>query len=236
MLLTRLGPAVALLGLLVVALPGPAYRLGLIALPTAVPLVRYGAFIGAAGLALSVAALLLAMRRSARQRPGPALAGVLLGLVAFGLPFRLAQTASAVPPIHDITTDTTDPPVFSAIVPLRADVPNSLEYTPEVARLTQEAYPDLRTLTLPLPAAEAFDRALEAARAQGWDIVAASPDEGRIEASDTTTWFGFVDDVVIRLTPEGTATRLDIRSVSRVGRSDLGTNARRIRDYLASLR
>ena len=70
---------------------------------------------------------------------------------------------------------------------------------------------------------------------EGWDIVTADKSSGRIEATDTTRWFGFKDDVVVRLTPWGAGTRVDVRSVSRIGRSDIGTNARRIRQYLDQL-
>jgi uncharacterized protein (DUF1499 family) len=81
-----------------------------------------------------------------------------------------------------------------------------------------------------------FARAVEAARALGWEIVAAVPADGRLEATDRTRWFGFRDDVVVRVRPDGAGTRVDIRSVSRVGRSDLGTNARRIRAFVEALR
>jgi uncharacterized protein (DUF1499 family) len=81
-----------------------------------------------------------------------------------------------------------------------------------------------------------FKRAEATARAMGWEIVAAEPGEGRIEATDTTMWFGFKDDIVIRIVPEGEGSRLDIRSMSRVGKSDLGKNADRIRKFLAALK
>jgi uncharacterized protein (DUF1499 family) len=89
-----------------------------------------------------------------------------------------------------------------------------------------------------LPAApdRVFDRALSVARKLGWVVVAAVPAEGRIEATDTTRWFGFKDDVVVRVAPAAGGSRVDVRSVSRVGRSDLGTNARRIRAFLRELR
>jgi uncharacterized protein (DUF1499 family) len=70
----------------------------------------------------------------------------------------------------------------------------------------------------------------------GWEIVAAEAAEGRIEATETTAWWGFKDDVVIRIAPEGTGSRLDIRSMSRVGKSDLGKNADRIRAFLAKVK
>jgi len=141
------------------------------------------------------------------------------------------------PPIHDITTDTADPPPFVAIVPLRRDARNPVEYGgPAVAAQQREAYPDIAPLSLPVPPAQAFERAERAARGQGWEIVAAVPAEGRIEATDTTRWFGFKDDVVIRVRPEGAGSRVDVRSVSRVGRGDVGTNARRIGQFLDALR
>jgi uncharacterized protein (DUF1499 family) len=77
--------------------------------------------------------------------------------------------------------------------------------------------------------------ALQAARDMGWEIVDADPVEGRIEATDRTLWFGFADDVVIRLATTDSGTRLDVRSKSRIGGSDVGANARRIRRYLARL-
>ena len=88
---------------------------------------------------------------------------------------------------------------------------------------------------LAVPTDKAFDRALAAARAMGLEIVANSPAEGRIEATATTFWFGFKDDVVVRIVPDRQGSRVDVRSVSRVGRSDVGTNARRIRAYLQKL-
>ena len=92
-----------------------------------------------------------------------------------------------------------------------------------------------RTQTLKIPADEAFARARAAAGAMGWEIVAADPAAGRIEAVATTFWFGFKDDVSVRITPAEGASRIDIRSRSRVGRGDAGANARRIRAYLEEL-
>jgi uncharacterized protein (DUF1499 family) len=102
-----------------------------------------------------------------------------------------------------------------------------------VAQQQREAYPDVRPLETQLSPAEAFARAEGVARAMDWDIVAAVPEEGRIEATATTFWFGFKDDVVIRIRPSADGSRLDIRSKSRVGRSDVGANAARIRAFVA---
>lgn len=177
-------------------------------------------------------------------RPGRAArGGFLLALVAllvaapvFVVPLGWRLRAGDVPPIHDITTDTNEPPRFEAILPLRADAPNPAEYPgSEVAEQQEEAYPDIRPALLDVPAGRAYERALAAARDMGWDIVDADAAQGRIEATDRTFWFGFTDDVVIRLTPSGDRTIVDVRSKSRVGRSDVGTNARRIREYLDRL-
>jgi uncharacterized protein (DUF1499 family) len=137
-----------------------------------------------------------------------------------------------VPPIHDITTDTDNPPPFEAIAPLRADAPNPVTYDgADSARQQLAAYPDIQTMVLPTAPRTAFDQALAAARDLGWEIVAAVPDLGRIEATETSFWYGFKDDVVIRIAGADRESRIDIRSKSRVGKSDLGKNAERIRAF-----
>jgi uncharacterized protein (DUF1499 family) len=147
------------------------------------------------------------------------------------------QQARSVPPIHDITTDTLDPPEFIAIRPLRADAPNPPEYAGEVvARQQQEAYPDIRPYRLDVGAENAFEQALAAARKMGWEIVVADPAAGRIEATATTFWYGFKDDVVVRISEDNGGSVIDVRSKSRVGRSDVGANAARIRAYLEVLK
>src|SRR5713101_8477346 len=159
-----------------------------------------------------------------------------LGALVVGIPWQMKQQAQHVPPIHDITTDTENPPAFVAILPLRRDAPNPAEYGgPEVAAQQQQAYPDLRPLFLIAPQKDAFSQALEAARAMGWQIVDSNQDQGRIEATDTTLWFGFKDDIVVRVMPAVHGSRIEVRSVSRVGKSDVGTNARRIQAYLRKI-
>ena len=139
------------------------------------------------------------------------------------------------PRIHDITTDTDNPPQFVALRAVREKSPNGPEYGGEkIARQQKAGYPDIQPFMLGEPPARAFERALAAARSMGWDIAAASPEDGRIEATATTRWFRFKDDVVIRVTPAATGSRIDVRSKSRLGRSDLGTNAKRIRAYFAA--
>jgi uncharacterized protein (DUF1499 family) len=225
---------IAALGLVLLIAAGPAYRVGL-SLGTAFGFMRWAAYIGAAGAIASAAAAYLAYRRHQRLALGVALAGIVVGLVAVAIPFSWQRRAERVPPIHDISTDLENPPGFDAIVPLRAEAPNSLDRPPMLATQQREGYPDVAPITLPLPVERVFNRALDVATRLGWDVVASDPARGIIEATDTTRWFGFVDDVVVRVTPWGSGTRVDVRSVSRVGRSDVGTNAQRIREFLEAV-
>ncbi|MDA1183318.1 MAG: DUF1499 domain-containing protein [Acidobacteria bacterium] len=236
MTFTLLACAIAALGLALLGIAGPAYRIGVLSLPNAFTLFRWAAYAGLAATLVGLVAGGLAYRRGARVATFLAAMAALGGAAAFGIPFEWQRQARSVPPIHDITTDLERPPTFDAIVPLRADAPNSLERPSDLSERQRLGYPDLAPMTLPVPSDQAFDRALAAARQAGWTIVTADKGTGRIEASDTTRWFGFTDDVVVRLTPSGDGTRVDVRSVSRVGGSDVGTNARRIRQYLAALR
>jgi hypothetical protein len=185
---------------------------------------------GGAGLLALVGGLL------ARRIRGALIATALAAAVA-AVPLLWMRQARAVPAIHDVTTDTTDPPAFVAILPLRKGAPNPPEYAgAETARQQRAAYPDLRPLVLTVPPRRAFEAAVAAARDEGWEIVAQDLGFGalgRIEAVDTTFWFRFKDDIVVRVVPHEAGSRVDVRSKSRVGRSDVGTNARRIRDYLA---
>jgi uncharacterized protein (DUF1499 family) len=221
---------VAVLSAMVLLLSGPGYRVGAWSLPTAFMLLRWGAYGGILAAVVAGGAMWRARGRSVFA----ALAFV-IGLTTVAIPLRLQRAAASAPPIHDITTDTANPPTFNAVVPLRADASNTLEYSQEVARQQREHYPDIKPVIVEMPPPQVFERALEAARDAGWEIVATDADAGWIEATDTTTFFGFKDDVVVRLTSIGSRTVVDVRSVSRVGRGDVGTNARRIREYLGRL-
>ena len=232
--LRRLAPVIAGLAVLLFLAAGPGARLGLWDFRTGFQLLRWGAYLGLAGAGLGILSLLWRIPGSRRWPP---LLAVGLGAAATLVPWGWMERARSVPAIHDITTDTEQPPEFVAVLPLRADAPNPSAYGgPEIAAQQRAAYPDIAPLRLELPPGRAFAHALEAARASGWDIVAADSGAGRIEATAATAWFGFKDDVVVRVAAEGSASRVDVRSVSRVGLSDVGTNAGRIRDYLDRLR
>ena len=230
------GTGAVAVGAVLVLAAALGYRTGLLDLGGSFTVLRWGARIsaGAVGIAL-IAAIWVAFRRLHWQNVVAALVAAALGAVCYMIPAQQLATAGSVPPIHDITTDTDEPPSFVAILPLRADAPNPPEYDPAVAEQQQEGYPDLRGVTLDAPPAEAFAQALAAAEAMGWDLVANDAAAGRIEATDTTFWYGFKDDVVIRVRADGAGSRIDVRSKSRVGRSDVGANAKRIREYTARL-
>ncbi len=233
MRLRWLPPALAVSALLLLLLAGPTVRLGLWEFPVGFKLLRWGAYAGLAAAALAVLFLVTSARRGGVV---PLILAVVAGGASAAVPRWWLAQARRVPPIHDITTDTDRPPEFVAILALRAGAPNPATYGgPELAAAQREGYPDLAPLSLNVSVAEAFGRALAAGRAMGWQIVAADSARGRIEATATTMWFGFKDDVVVRVTPEGAGSRVDVRSVSRVGQSDVGTNARRIRAFLARL-
>jgi uncharacterized protein (DUF1499 family) len=234
MKLRLLAIVVAVVAIVVLIAAGPGTRAGLWHFRTGLGMVRWAAYIGAAGVVLALVGLVVTRPR------GGGMATLVVALVLAGLavllPWRWSRQAQGVPPIHDITTDMQDPPEFVAVLPLRADAANPAAYEGDsVAALQREGYPDIAPLHLDEPPAAAFSRALAVARDMGWEIVAADSSAGRIEATATTRWFGFKDDVVVRVRPDSTGSRVDVRSVSRVGRSDVGTNAARVRGYLAQL-
>ena len=162
--------------------------------------------------------------------------GVVLSIAVVGTLGYWFSEAQKYPPIHDISTDIENPPEFRNIVLLRVDASNDTTYgDQEKAELQREAYPDVETLYLEQEYGTAFDRALTAVKKMPWEeIVTTDKQRGIIEAYDKLPWFGFIDDVVIRVDTAETANRssIDVRSVSRIGRSDIGVNAQRIRSYL----
>lgn len=222
------------------------YRFELWDLGTAFGLLRWfgrsealaGAGLVHLAIPLALIALFLAWRSRAQASAGIAIAALLANAASLYTVISIRSLAQEVPPIHDISTDLTDIPQFVAVAALRKPGDHPTEHAGsyaelDVAALQREAYPNLQTLSI--PRAAAFEQALASARDMGWAIVAQSEEQGRIEATATTFWFGFKDDIVIRLRPAGANMAVDLRSQSRVGRSDLGANAKRIRQYLQQL-
>ena len=231
-----IGFILAVLAALAAMLAGLGSRWELWYFRTGFVVLRWAAYVGIAAAIVSLIGVILTWPTTLRHGFLPSVFGVVIGILVFGIPWCYWRTAQRVPAIHDITTDTENPPRFVSILPLRENAPNSSEYGgPEIAAKQRAAYPDLAPTVLPAPPNKAYEQALAAARKTGWVIVDANPADGRIEATDTTFWFGFKDDIVIRVTPSDHGSRVDIRSVSRVGKSDVGMNAKRIRKYLKEL-
>jgi uncharacterized protein (DUF1499 family) len=231
----RLALLFAIAAAVLVGGAGPAFRFGYIELPLLFQAFQWGVYAAAAAAALCLLWIIGALiGRSLNGFSTFVLALILAGGAAY-LPISMRMTAQSVPFIHDITTDTATPPPFVALLEARQAAPNGADYNTDPAE-QQKGYPDIQPLVTDVPPEEMFKRAEATARAMGWEIAASVPEEGRIEATDTTVWFGFKDDVVIRIAAEGEGSRLDIRSMSPLGKSDLGKNADRIRKFLAAVK
>lgn len=192
---------------------------------------------GGGGAVATLVAAWRAVRGRASWGDAGTLAAVVGAVAAAGVLAMLASWAvkgATVPRLYDVSTDVDDPPPFVAVLARRPPSSNSAEWGgPRAAARQRRGYPDVVPLTLPDPPEVALARAVEAARASGWEIVEIDRAAGQFEATDRTKWFGFSDDIVVRVRPAEGGTRVDVRSASRVGRSDVGTNAQRIRAYLA---
>jgi len=231
------GLLLAVGGALAAALSGFGHRWDWWHFSIGFSILRWAVYASIAGVAASTAALLGAALLKRGRLAVAALPAIALGAAVISLPLDLAWRASDVPPIHDISTNLDDPPDFVALRSRRESGPNGADYPgEETARLQRDAYPDLVPIRLSADHETVFAAAETIARDLGWRIIEADPVEGRIEAVDRTFWFGFRDDVVIRITEaEDGGTRVDVRSASRVGQGDLGTNAHRIRAFLTRL-
>ena len=228
----------ALLAAAILVASGFGARFGVWDFRLGLQLVRWSEYTGLAAVALALIALVIPRWR--RGRVPILITALIVGACVAYVPWQWFQSARSLPPINDITTDTENPPAFVALVPARAGLSVPTIYPGSATSEQQKrGYPDIKPLELPLPPADAFARALDVAKGMGWEILASDASAGRIEATATTPWFGFHDDVVVRVVPapEGNraGSRVDVRSVSRIGRGDFGTNAKRVRAYLEKL-
>jgi uncharacterized protein (DUF1499 family) len=191
---------------------------------------------GRCGVAAGARGRLVAARQA---RPDDAGIGLAAGAVLTYVPWQYDHRLKTLPRIHDITTDPENPPTYVAALPAR-EVENAAPATyaePEIASQQRAAYPDLAPFKVGLPPEQVFPRALDTAKAMpGWSVVSADPAAGRIEARQTSLWFRFTDDIVIRVAADTSGSRVDMRSESRQGRSDFGVNASRVRAYMARLK
>jgi uncharacterized protein (DUF1499 family) len=235
--LSRLSFLLGVFGALAIAAAGPLHKYALAPLEIVLQVLRYGSYVALAGVALGLPLAWAARPGQGRRGFVAAMLGVIVGLAGAATPMQWLRASQVAPPINDISTDTSDPPTFVVLADRRRGARSGPEYPGSgFATLQRAAYPDIAPLALRVGSDEAFARAEAAAQAMGWEIVAAFPEQGRIEASARTRWFGFVDDVSIRVRAAGeNGARIDVRSKSRVGVNDLGANAARIRAYLARI-
>lgn len=198
-----------------------------------------------AGLAVALLAVMLSLVafiriwQEGRRGLGSAIKGLIIAALVLGYPAYMGLKAVTLPAINDISTDTDDPPQFSrsraALDARGGRVPPDV--SPEAREMQREAYVQIAPLTLDIGPEEAFALVQKAAHNLDWQIIeAVAPGgrtgAGRLEAVDRTLLLKIPDDVTIRIRPRVDGTRIDIRSASRIGNHDLGTNAKRIRAFL----
>tara|TARA_B110000438_G_scaffold45845_1_gene45978 strand:- start:2361 stop:3104 length:744 start_codon:yes stop_codon:yes gene_type:complete len=226
--------------LLIILVTGPlGYKFSMVPLQPSLVSLLIAVAGGALVFLIGLVYLVIAMRSDLERNRNLVIVSMILGLVPVGIIGPQMAAAGDVPPIHDITTDTANPPAFIAIVPLRENAPNGYEYgvteawpAEKLGATTMEAYPHLKSVESDLSVADAVDRTEDALRAMGLEIVAVDKEAGLVEATATTFWFGFKDDMVVRIVGNGEGSRIDLRSMSRVGQSDVGANAARITDFV----
>jgi uncharacterized protein (DUF1499 family) len=210
--------------------------------PTPVALNLFAVGAGGALLAVLVG-LVAAIRIWRRGTPGAAsvAVGILLPVLMAAWPLTYLPAFLNLPPINDVSTDTQAPPRFVALAEQRPREANRSEYPAGFAQAQEKAYPDLRPVVVDRGVEEAFELVEDTVRKLKWRVAAVNPPAGKgatagtLEATDVTPIVGFVDDIAIRVEGAGTRSRIDVRSASRFGRSDLGQNALRVRRFLIEL-
>ncbi len=224
---------VSVLAFLLVALAGPLYKFDIVELGTSFSSFKYGVILAVIALILLIIQVIFKRKTVSMLS---AITVVTFSAISIIVPLSMMNKAKNVPPIHDISTDTVTPPEFVAIAPLRADAPNPVAYSGiETAEQQRNAYPDLQTLRYTQSKAELVVAVKKTIDDLGWEVINTDANAGLVEATDSTMWFGFKDDLVVRITDNGSERLLDVRSKSRVGGSDLGKNAERIRDFTEAL-
>ena len=165
-----------------------------------------------------------------------------IGLALIAYPLYLGVKGYRLPAIYDITTDPIDPPRFDAIARLRPRDANPITYEGlYAAELQHAAYSDIEPDLTTASPQEAYNAVLKVIAKRKWHVVDARPPQGTaprdglIEAIARTPILGFRDDVVVRVRPTGDGARIDVRSASRYGRHDLGTNAARVRNLISDI-
>lgn len=203
-------------------------------------LAGFSALLGGGLVALLALVLGLGSLFSGRGAAAPsrrtAWIGIAVALLYVGFLGSRPLAAGDAPAIHDVTTDLASPPQFEVLA-LRADNLVGVGTLENWRRIHEQAYGDLGPVTIPRPVAAVTADAARLAEQAGWKVAKVDPARGHLEATASVSYIRFNDDVVLRIVPtqDGKGSRVDMRSVSRVGVGDLGVNARRIREFLAAL-
>jgi uncharacterized protein (DUF1499 family) len=222
--------------LILVLLPSAAlgYKFDLLNLQVSFALLSVVIFGGLLMFVLGAVTLFVSRRKGRMDEMRLSVVALIVVVLPLGLMGYQILKAGGVPPIHDITTDTDNPPVFAQAIKLRGEASNTLDYgtddlpAEELAALQRNAYPHIKTVQSDLETGRVFDRMVEIVGRNNHELINKDKEKGLIEAVGTSFWFGFKDDLVIRIRPSENGSSMDIRSVSRVGQSDLGANAARI--------
>ncbi|MCY4276307.1 MAG: DUF1499 domain-containing protein [Gammaproteobacteria bacterium] len=220
-----------LLGVLFPIVAGLGARIGVWSYMVGALLVPVGLLSALSAVILGVVAMLRLRKVGGRLVVSAHGAGVgLLMCLYLGSQALAMQLA---PRIHNISTDIEDPPAFTLAPTLRPESSNPLAYESErIGPIQREAYPDLGPLVVSVVRNELHGRVKRVLEEMGMTVTRDDPAAGEIEAVATTFWFGFKDDLVVRLRAVEDGTRMDVRSVSRVGIGDVNANANRIREVI----
>ena len=244
-IMSRIALVLAIVAILTLILAGPGYRMNLLPLLPAL-------LMTAVGFVLFIPALLfgiighVACRRNSLATSRSGVVVIFIAAFATALTIFWATRLNSAPPIHEVSTDLENPPVFIDVIPLRlaSGALNPPEYINtqsmgedelDVSAAQRKSYPDIQPLILEKPPSAVVPLVEQAVKDLGWDLVASDADEGRVEATDTTLYFGFKDDIVVRVRAHESGSRVDVRSKSRIGVGDAGANAHRIQAFLAEL-
>jgi uncharacterized protein (DUF1499 family) len=235
--LARLGLGLALLCAVLLSAVVVAYRTGAFGVRDAFGYIEWIIYVAAAAVLVAAVGCVQAIRYKQPSAIAIAGVGIVIAILIVWVPYSNRVALRASPRLSDITTDPQNPPAFVKAAEIRTatKAKNPVTYRPAKAKLQAAHYPDIKPARLALPVDQAFDRALAAVNDFGWTVITADKSAGRIEASETSLIFGFVDDVAIRVTAEDAGSRVDIRSSSRVGGRDAAVNANRIRKLIRAL-
>lgn len=209
-------------------------------------ILRWGVYAGLAGAAFGALWVLVAISRGQGAGARYGVIGFLGSLATIAIPLYDCAVTAILPPIHDISTDMARAPEFKAVLPLRSGAENPASYdgpkmvtfngkTATVAAMQHRYYGDLKAIAILVKQPKLYWHAFFVVKRMGWNLVAFDPVRYRIEATATSPFFGFTDDIVIRVQPAGEGSRLDIRSKSRMGETDYGVNAGHIRSFAKAM-